>query len=76
MEKIDRYFGSAAAAGAETRAAKCSRCSLAFAVILVNRADPKNLRYLEDIRTLIEEDCINGMHRDEYGLSVGEPNTN
>ena len=71
MEKLNRYFDSAPAAGGESLATRCSKCSLAFAVILVNRADAQNVRYLDDIKTLIEGDCINGMHQDEYTLSVG-----
>jgi hypothetical protein len=74
IEKLDSYFASAAAAGGETRAIQCSKCSLTFAVILVKREDEKNAQYVEDIRHLIEEDCINSLHRDEYSLSVGSSN--
>jgi len=43
-----------------------------FAIILVNRVDKDNESYPEKLRTLIEEDCIAGLHRDEYVLSVGQ----
>lgn len=69
MEKLNRYFASAAAAGGESRPMTCPKCSLEFAVVLVNRADNKNADYLEELRTMIETDCINGLHRDEYALS-------
>jgi shikimate 5-dehydrogenase len=70
MEKLNNYFASSGAGG-ESRATKCSKCSLAFAVVLVNRTDNKNQRYLDDLRELIDDDCINGLHRDEYTLVAG-----
>ena len=71
MEKLDRYFAAAGAAGGESHAINCSKCSLAFAVVLVNRGDKRNLTYIEDLRTLIEKDCVSGYHRGEYTLSAG-----
>jgi hypothetical protein len=73
IEKLDRYFASAEAAGGESRAMNCGKCELAFAVVLVNRSDRKNPQYIEDLQTLIEQDCIAGLHRDEYSLAVGAP---
>ena len=69
LEKLNRYFESAESAGGETRPTTCSKCSLEFAIVLVNRVDERNADYLEELRTLIENDCINGLHRDEYALS-------
>jgi hypothetical protein len=69
LERLNRYFESATTAGGESRPTTCSKCSLEFAIVLVNRADKKNLEYLEELRTMIESDCINGLHRDEYVLS-------
>lgn len=66
MERLDRYFIQPS--GGETRPTNCSKCSLGFAIVLVNRADKNNLQYVDDLRKLIEEDCINGLHRDEYVL--------
>jgi hypothetical protein len=70
MDKLNRYFESAATAGGETRPINCSKCSLGFAVILVNREDKSNSKHIEDLRKLIEEDCIAGLHKDEYVLTV------
>jgi hypothetical protein len=69
LEKLNRYFESAEAASGESRPTTCSKCSLEFAIVFVNRADKKNADYLKELRTLIENDCINGLHRDEYALS-------
>jgi hypothetical protein len=74
MEKLNRYFTSAATAGGETRPTNCSKCSLGFAVVLVNREDKNNRKHLENLRTLIEEDCIAGLHRDEYTLNIAPQN--
>ena len=71
LDKLNRYFESAAAAGGESRPTTCSKCSLEFAIVLVNRADKKNLEYLEEFKTMIENDCISGLHREEYVLSSG-----
>jgi hypothetical protein len=71
MDKLNNYFAAAEAAGGESRATSCSKCSLAFAIVLVNRADKRNPKYIEDLRTLIEEDCNGGIHREEYSLKVG-----
>ena len=68
MEKLDQYFAAHEAAG-ESRAINCPKCSLGFAVVLVNRENKNNLQYIKDLRALIGEDCINGLHRDEYTLT-------
>jgi hypothetical protein len=70
MEKLDRYFESAAASGSETRPLNCAKCSLGFAVVLVNREDKNNPTHIEGLSKLIEEDCIAGLHKDEYVLTV------
>jgi hypothetical protein len=69
MEQLNNYFASRGG-GSESHATTCSKCSLAFAVVLVNRADSHNLKYIDDLRNVIEDDCINGLHKDEYTLSV------
>lgn len=74
MEKLNRYFESAVKAGGETCPTNCSKCSLGFAVILVNHEDKNNPKHIEDLRKLIEEDCIAGLHRDEYTLTIAIPN--
>jgi hypothetical protein len=70
MEKLDRYFASSRTAGGEARPTQCSKCALGFAVILVNRNDQGNREHLENLRKMIEADCINGLHKDEYELNV------
>jgi hypothetical protein len=74
MAKLNRFFESAATPGGETRPVNCSKCSLGFAVVLINREDKDNPKHLEDLQRLIEEDCIAGLHRDEYALTVTLPN--
>jgi hypothetical protein len=37
----------------------------------VRRADRKNIDYLEQLRAMIAEDGIAGLHKGEYTLSVG-----
>jgi hypothetical protein len=69
MERLNNYFASGDSGG-ESRAMKCSKCSLAFAVVLVDRTDKNNSKYIDDLRGLID-DCINGLHRDEYTLAAG-----
>jgi hypothetical protein len=44
----------------------CSRCSLTFALVLVNRTDNSNTKHVEELRTEIEKDCDAGMHKDQY----------
>ena len=71
MEKLNDYYRSPnASARSETRAIACKNCSLSFAVLLVNRDDKQNARHVDNLRNLIETDCIGGLHRDEYKLSV------
>ena len=71
MEKLNDYYRSPnASARSETQAIACKNCSLSFAVVLVNRDDKRNARHVDSLRNLIETDCIGGLHRDEYRLSV------
>jgi hypothetical protein len=70
IEELNRYFAAAAASGGDSRATKCSKCALAFAVVLVNRANKGNNRYLEELQEVIEKDCVSGYHRGEYTLTV------
>jgi hypothetical protein len=70
VEKLNRYFAAAAASGGDSRATTCSKCSLAFAVVLVNRANKSNARYLGELQAVIEKDCVSGYHRGEYTLTV------
>lgn len=70
MEKLNDYYCSPnASARSETRAIACKNCSLSFAVLLVNRDDEQNAKYLDNLRNSIAADCIGGLHRDEYKLN-------
>ena len=68
MEKLNRYFGSDNAGISESRALCCRRCSVAFAVVLVDRADTRNPEHLNRLLALIEDDCSSGLHEIEYVL--------
>jgi len=69
MEKLNQYFSAHEAAG-ESRAINCPRCSLGFAMVLVDRENKNNAKYIEDLQVQIGDDCINGLHRDEYTLTT------
>jgi hypothetical protein len=71
-ERLERYFDSVQTAGGASGCVKCAKCGVSFAIILVNRADKNNAHYPEKLRAMIEEDCITGLHRDEYILSAGQ----
>jgi hypothetical protein len=71
-ERLERYFDSVQTAGGASGCVKCAKCGVSFAIIFVNRADKNNAEYPEKLRALIEEDCIAGLHRDEYVLTVGQ----
>jgi hypothetical protein len=66
MQKLADYFTTRHKSTCETRPTVCSNCSLTFAVVLVNRADGNNHKYVEELRTGIEKDCDAGLHKEEY----------
>ena len=68
QERLERYFDSFQPAGG---CVKCPQCRLSFTVIFVNRADRKNADYPDRLAAVIGEDCIHGLHRDEYVLNIG-----
>lgn len=71
IEKLNEYFRSPeASARSESRAVDCKNCALTFAVVLVNRNDKRNAKYLDLLKRSIEADCIGGLHRDEYELNI------
>jgi hypothetical protein len=61
-------------AGAETKQSVifCTKCLTEFAAVLMDRNDGQNTNRLENLATAIREDCINGIHRDEYVLNAEE----
>ena len=68
-ERLNRYFDCVQPAGGAAGCVSCPKCGVPFTLICVNRADEHNMDHSSRMRTLIEEDCINGMHRDEYVLN-------
>lgn len=69
MEKMDEYFHSPESElQSETQAGKCVQCNLAFAIVLVVKSDPRNPEYIARLNSMIADDCINGIHKDEYVL--------
>jgi hypothetical protein len=72
IEKLEDLFTSPESrALAETQALACSKCNLGFAAVLVVKGHPRNGEYLTRLNAIIEEDCINGMHQEEYVVDEG-----
>ena len=75
LDKTHEYFESPEARfQGETQAGKCVKCSLAFAIVLLVKSDPRNLEYVGHLNAIIGEDCIGGLHKDEYVLDESEGN--
>jgi hypothetical protein len=68
MERLEKYFDGESGSLAGSTSTKCDGCDIIFAVVLPARDHPDNARYVRDITRLISEDCINGMHKEEYIL--------
>jgi hypothetical protein len=68
MGRLEKYFEGKNGRFAGSSAAKCEQCNLAFAVVLPTRDDPDNPKYVTRLTQVITEDCINGIHKDEYLL--------
>ena len=73
VQEINRYFAATHATGDDSRSVTCPRCSLVFAVILINRTSNSNPAYFDDLRSVIEKDCVVGYHRGDNKLSAGSP---
>jgi hypothetical protein len=69
-EKMKEFFANARVAGAEAGVTNCPNCSQGFALIFLKPADASKEKYRISFRQLIGDDCINGIHRDEYPLDV------
>jgi hypothetical protein len=74
MEKLEEYFRSPTTQrSTSTRAAKCSKCNLTFAVIVTEANDARNFDYVDQLQAIITDDCRSGLHQDEYVLdTLGE----
>jgi hypothetical protein len=69
-----REFYASAQAGTRTKQSIicCSKCLTEFASVLIDYSDERNTNHLEILAAEIKEDCINGIHRDEYELNAAE----
>jgi hypothetical protein len=69
LEKLHEYFADESAQfSAVSIGTKCEKCGLSFAIVLPMKNDPKNQEYTNELNEMIAEDCINGMHQEEYVL--------
>jgi hypothetical protein len=69
-----REFYASPQAGTQTKQSiiSCSKCLTEFAAILIDHNDEHNTNHLENLATAIKEDCISGIHRDEYVLNAAD----
>jgi hypothetical protein len=72
MERLEKYFDGESGSLSGSTSMKCDRCDIVFAVVLPARDHPDNARYVSDVSGLISEDCINGMHQEEYVLESND----
>jgi hypothetical protein len=69
VEKMDEYFRSSESElQSDTQPGKCVRCDLAFAIVLAVKSDLRNPEYVGHLNAMIADDCINGLHKDQYVL--------
>jgi hypothetical protein len=71
LERLHEYFstpdaGSCAAMGS----GECARCGLMFAIVMLQRSDPRNEESVTALCKLIAEDCHAGIHENEYVLDL------
>jgi hypothetical protein len=68
MERLEKYFDGESESLSGSTSTKCDRCEVVFAVVLPARDHPDNVRHVMDLKRLISDDCINGLHQEEYVL--------
>jgi hypothetical protein len=51
-------------------AGACPKCGLKFGVFFPAKDDPENPQYLARLNEMIENDCVGGKHRGEYGFTT------
>jgi hypothetical protein len=74
IEKLHEYFSSPESQQqSETRQGTCVRCNLAFSIVVVVKSDPRNTEYIGRLNSIIADDCIGGLHQDEYVLQEPGP---
>jgi hypothetical protein len=74
VEKMDEYF-QASELQSETQPGRCVKCDLAFVIVLSVKSDPRNPEYVGHLNSVIADDCINGLHKDEYVLEEVDPHS-
>jgi hypothetical protein len=73
IAKLHKYFASAESLEqSDTKDGTCYRCNLAFAIVLVAKSDPRNTEYIGHLKSIIADDCVGGLHQDEYILREPE----
>lgn len=74
IENIEEYFHLPESdLLTNTRAGKCVKCNLAFAVVLAAKSDPRNPEYVGHLNAIIADDCKGGNHKHEYVLDEPGP---
>jgi hypothetical protein len=68
--KMREFFAKAMVAGAEAGVTSCPACAQGFALIFLKPADAKNETYRMTLRQLIGNDCLDGVHQNEYPLDI------
>jgi hypothetical protein len=72
VNKLDELFRSDLnQLFAGTTAAHCPKCRRQFAVFFPSSDDPQNVDYLKTIEEMIANDCRDGKHVAEIGLTFG-----
>jgi hypothetical protein len=66
IEKLNEYFASDESQEGEIQEITCVRCNLAFRIVVAVKADPRNTEYVGHLKSIIANDCIGGLHQDEY----------
>jgi hypothetical protein len=69
IERLHEYFdGPQANLIVITAGTTCEKCGLMFAVVLTAKTDPRNHEYITHLDYVINDDCRNGQHQQEYAL--------
>jgi hypothetical protein len=71
QEKLHELFATdEIVARSITKTLTCPKCKVLFAVVLPQKEDPRNDWFVDALQVIICEDCINGIHKEEYAYEV------
>jgi hypothetical protein len=71
LERLHAYFANPERQRlATTQSGECTKCGLAFAIVLTQKSDPRNNESITALGQLIASNCDVGSHEDEYVLDV------